>query len=139
MFDLHGRVAAVTGASSGLGRQMALGFAKQGADLVIMARRLEKLNKVAEEIKAFGVRCLALQCDVTDTDAVNKAAKEAVDYYGKVDILVNNAGSSRNAGVLEMTDEDWSFTLRADLQVYLRLPEHSRKIWLRIDMEELLI
>ncbi|NLO93964.1 MAG: SDR family oxidoreductase [Clostridiaceae bacterium] len=115
MFDLHGRVAAVTGASSGLGRQMALGFAKQGADLVIMARRLEKLNKVAEEIKAFGVRCLALQCDVTDTDAVNKAAKEAVDYYGKVDILVNNAGSSRNAGVLEMTDEDWSFTLRADL------------------------
>lgn len=115
MFDLHGRVAVVTGASSGLGRQMSIGFAKQGADLVIMARRLEKLNNVAEEIKALGVKCLALQCDVTDTDAVNKAAKQAYEHFGKIDILVNNAGASRNAGVLDMSDEDWNFTLAADL------------------------
>ncbi|NLL49220.1 MAG: SDR family oxidoreductase [Firmicutes bacterium] len=115
MFDLHGRVAVVTGASSGLGRQMALGFARQGADLVIMARRMEKLQKVAEEIQAYGVKCLPVQCDVTDTDAVNKAAQEAISFYGKVDILVNNAGASRNAGVLEMTDEDWDFTMQADL------------------------
>lgn len=115
MFDLHGRVAVVTGASSGLGLQMATGFAKQGADLVIMARRIERLEKVAEKIRAFGVRCLPIQCDVTDTKAVNKAAEEAIKFYGKVDILVNNAGASRNAGVLEMTDEDWNFTLQADL------------------------
>lgn len=115
MFDLHGRVAVVTGASSGLGRQMALGFARQGADLVIMARRMEKLEKVAEEIKALGVKCLAIKCDVTDTDEVNRAAEETIKYYGKVDILVNNAGASRNAGVLEMTDEDWDFTMQADL------------------------
>lgn len=115
MFNLHGRVAVVTGASSGLGRQMAIGFAKQGADLVIMARRKKRLEQVAEEIKAFGVDCLAIQCDVTDTDQVTKAAEEAVRHYGKVDILVNNAGASRNAGVLEMTDEDWNFTMQADL------------------------
>ncbi|HHT69591.1 MAG TPA: SDR family oxidoreductase [Firmicutes bacterium] len=115
MFDLHGRVAVVTGASSGLGRQMALGFARQGADLVIMARRMEKLEKVAEEIEALGVKCLAIKCDVTDTDEVNRAAEETIKYYGKVDILVNNAGASRNAGVLEMTDEDWDFTMQADL------------------------
>lgn len=115
MFDLQGRVAVVTGASSGLGRQMAIGFAKQGADLVILARRLEKLKKVAEEIKSYGVRCLPLQCDVTESNAVNKAANAAKEYYGKVDILVNNAGASRNAGVLEMSDEDWNFTLQADL------------------------
>lgn len=115
MFDLHGRVAVVTGASSGLGLQMATGFAKQGADLVIMARRMEKLEKVAEKIRALGVRCLPIQCDVTDSDAVNKAAKEAFKFYGQIDILVNNAGASKNAGVLEMTDEEWDFTLQADL------------------------
>ena len=115
MFDLHGRVAVVTGASSGLGRQMALGFARQGADLVILARRIERLETVAEEIRALGVKCLPIQCDVTDTEAVNKAAEEAIKFYGKIDILVNNAGASRNAGVLEMTDEDWDFTMQADL------------------------
>lgn len=115
MFDLHGRVAVVTGASSGLGVQMATAFAKQGADLVIMARRMEKLEKVAEEIKALGVRCLPIQCDVTDTEAINKAAEEAYKFYGKIDILVNNAGAAKNAGVLEMTDEEWDFTIQADL------------------------
>ncbi|HIT89518.1 MAG TPA: SDR family oxidoreductase [Candidatus Merdenecus merdavium] len=115
MFDLHGRVAVVTGASSGLGLQMAIGFAKQGADLVIMARRIEKLEKEAEKIRSLGVRCLPIQCDVTDTDAVNKAAEEAYKFYGKIDILVNNAGSSKNAGVLAMTDEEWDFTMQTDL------------------------
>lgn len=115
MFDLHGRVAVVTGASSGLGLQMATGFAKQGADLVIMARRMEKLEKEAEKIRSLGVSCLPIQCDVTDTDAVNKAAEEAYKFYGKIDILVNNAGSSKNAGVLAMTDEEWNFTMQADL------------------------
>ena len=105
MFDLKGRVAAITGASSGLGLQMAKGFAKQGADLVIMARRIERLEKIAEEIRALGVKCLPLKCDVTDTESVNKAAEAAIKEYGKVDILVNCAGSAKNAGVLNMTDE----------------------------------
>ena len=115
MFDLHGRVAVITGASSGLGLQMAFGFAKQGADLAILARRYDRLEKIAEEIRALGVRCLPIKCDVTDTESVNRATKEVIKYYGKVDILVNNAGSSRNAGVLNMTDEDWNFTLDTDL------------------------
>jgi len=115
MFDLKGRVAAITGASSGLGLQMAKGFAKQGADLVIMARRIERLEKIAEEIRALGVKCLPLKCDVTDTESVNKAAEAAIKEYGKVDILVNCAGSAKNAGVLNMTDEEWDFTVETDL------------------------
>ncbi|NTW71773.1 MAG: SDR family oxidoreductase [Eubacteriaceae bacterium] len=115
MFDLKGRVAVISGASSGLGVQMAKGFAGQGADLVIMARRLEKLEKVAEEIRTLGVKCLAIQCDVTITDSVNQAAEAAIKEYGKVDILVNCAGAAANAGVLKMTDEEWDFTIDTDL------------------------
>lgn len=115
MFSLKGRVAVVTGGSSGLGVQMAKGFAGQGADLVIMARRLDKLEKVAEEIRSLGVKCLPVQCDVTNTDQVNKAAEIAIKEYGKVDILVNCAGSAKNAGVLNMTDEEWDFTVDTDM------------------------
>ena len=115
MFDLKGRVVVISGASSGLGAQMASGFANQGADLVIMARRLEKLEKVAEEIRALGVKCLAVKCDVTDSEAIDKASEAAIKEYGKVDILVNCAGSAKNAGVLNMTDEEWDFTIDTDL------------------------
>ena len=115
MFSLKGRVAVVTGASSGLGLQMAKGFAGQGADVVIMARRLEKLEKAAVDIRAMGVRCLPIKCDVTQTEQIKEAAEAVIKEFGKIDILVNNAGASRNAGVLDMTDEDWNFTLDADL------------------------
>ena len=115
MFSLKGRVAVVTGASSGLGLQMAKGFAGQGADVVIMARRLEKLEKAAVDIRAMGVRCLPVKCDVTQTEQIKEAAEAVIKEFGKIDILVNNAGASRNAGVLDMTDEDWNFTLDADL------------------------
>lgn len=115
MFSLKGRIAVITGGSSGLGVQMAKGFAGQGADLVIMARRIDKLEKVAEEIRSLGVKCLPVQCDVTNTDQVNKAAEIAIKEYGKVDILVNCAGSAKNAGVLNMTDEEWDFTVDTDM------------------------
>lgn len=115
MFNLKGRVVAITGASSGLGLQMAKGFAGQGADLVIMARRIERLEEIAEEFRAQGVKCLPLKCDVTDTESVNNAAQAAVQEFGKVDILVNNAGSAKNAGVLAMTDDEWNFTINTDL------------------------
>ena len=94
MFDLHGRVAAVTGASSGIGVQMAKALAGQGADIAIMARRKEKLDEVAAEIRALGVRCLAVQCDVTSTESIKNAVGEIVKEYGKVDILLNNAGNA---------------------------------------------
>ena len=115
MFDLTGKVVVITGASSGLGAQMAKGFAGQGADLVITARRIEKLEALAKEIREMGVRCLPIQCDVTDSDNVDAAAKKAEKEYGKVDVLVNCAGSAKNAGVLEMTNEEWDFTIDTDL------------------------
>lgn len=115
MFDLKGKVVVVSGASSGLGVQMAKGFAGQGADLVITARRVEKLEEIAKEIRELGVKCLPIRCDVTDSKSVNLAAEITEKEFGKVDVLVNCAGSAKNAGVLTMTDEEWDFTMDADL------------------------
>lgn len=115
MFDLHGRVAAVTGASAGLGRQCALALARQGADLAILARREEKLNEVAGEIRALGVKCLTVSCDVTKTEMVKAAVEKVIAEYGKVDILVNNAGGGHPAALVEHTDESWISTVDLDL------------------------
>ena len=115
MFSLKGRVAAITGASSGLGRQMARSFAKQGADLVILARRLERLEELKVELEQFGVKVLPIKCDVTSTEDINNSAKLAKETFGKVDILVNCAGSSKDKGVLDMEDDEWDFTISTDL------------------------
>lgn len=114
MFNLKGRVAVITGASSGLGKQMAMAFAKQGADLVIIARRIERLEEYKIELEKEKVRVLPIKCDVTSTEEINKAAEIAEKEFGKIDILVNCAGSSKDAGVLDMTDDEWNFTIETD-------------------------
>ena len=116
MFNLKDRVVVVTGSSSGLGRQMAKGFAGQGATLVLLARRKERLEELAKELEAKGTKVLTIQCDVTNTKQVNEAAALAEKTFGKVDVFVNCAGSAKNAGVLNMTDEEWDFTMDVDLK-----------------------
>jgi len=116
MFDLSGNVAVVTGASSGLGKQMARAFAKQGADLAILARRFERLEELKKEIESeYKVKVLPVQCDVTSSDSINAAAKAVEKEYGHVDILLNAAGASKDKGVLEMADDEWDFTIATDL------------------------
>ena len=115
MFDLTGRVAVITGASSGLGRQMSEAFAMQGANIVIMARRIERLNELKNELDKYNVKVLPIKCDVTSTEDINNACIEVENTFGKVDILVNCAGASKDAGVLDMTDDEWDFTVNTDL------------------------
>jgi len=114
VFDLKGDVAVITGASSGLGRQMALGFAERGANLVLLARREDRLLDVKNEI-GDRVRVLAIKCDVTSTSDIENALNIVTREFGKVDILVNCAGASRDYGILDMSDEDWNFTIDVDL------------------------
>ena len=114
MFSLKGRVAVISGASSGLGVQMAKGFAEQGADLVILARREERLIELQKQLEEKGIKVLPIKCDVTSTEDINHAASVAEETFGHVDILVNCAGSSKDKGVLEMNDEEWDFTIATD-------------------------
>ena len=115
MFDLNNRVAVITGASSGLGKQMSKGFAKQGASLALLARRIEKLEEIKKELETYGVKVLVIKCDVTSTIDIENAAKKVEEEFNKVDILVNCAGSSKDKGVLDMNDEEWDFTINTDL------------------------
>ena len=115
MFDLKGRVAVITGVSSGLGKQMAKAFASQGADLAILARRVERLEELKVELEKNGVKVLPVKCDVTSTEDINNAASTVEKEFGKVDILVNCAGSSKDKGVLDMADDEWDFTIATDL------------------------
>lgn len=122
MFDFTGQVAVVTGASSGLGVQFAKALAGQGANVAILARRLEKLEVVAEEIRdAYGVEVLPVTCDVTDLAKVQAAVQAVSDRFGRADILVNNAGVGGVTPALEMTDEQWDFDIAVDLTATFRV------------------
>ena len=115
-FDLTGQVAIVTGASTGLGLQMAKAFANQGANLVLLARRMNLLEENARIIhEEFGVEVLPFACDITDTERVKEAVKATMDKFGRVDILMNNAGTGAVANAEDITDEQFKKELDIDL------------------------
>jgi gluconate 5-dehydrogenase len=105
MFDLNGKVAVVTGASSGLGADAAIAYAKQGANVAILARRMDKLEEVKKEIDSLGKKCLALECDVTNEENVKNTIDTVLKEYGHIDILLNNAGVAVGGGVDTLTEE----------------------------------
>ena len=101
MFDLSGKVAIVTGASSGLGVWFARGLAEAGADVVLAARRKEKLQTVESELNDLGVRCVSVATDVTDEQQVQELVDATVAEFGRIDVLVNNAGGGDTESSLE--------------------------------------
>ena len=116
IFDFKGRVAIVTGCSTGLGVQMAKALAGQGCDIVAIARRQNLIDEVAADIeKTYGVKTLAIKCDITDTEAVNAAVDEVIAKFGRIDILVNNAGTGAVAPAEDITDEQFDNEINIDL------------------------
>ena len=115
-FDLKGHVAVVTGASTGLELQMAKAFASQGANLVLLARRMNLLEENARAItEEFGVEVLPFACDITKTEMVEAAVKATMERFGRVDILVNNAGTGAVGPAEEITDEQFRHEMNIDL------------------------
>jgi NAD(P)-dependent dehydrogenase (short-subunit alcohol dehydrogenase family) len=114
-FSLAGRIALVTGASSGIGAHLARSLAAAGADIVLAARRLDRLEDLQKELEAGGRRALSVRLDVTDRASVEAAIEEAEAKLGPIDILVNNAGMAAVEPFLEMSEESWLSVLDTDL------------------------
>jgi 3-oxoacyl-[acyl-carrier protein] reductase len=115
MGKLDQKVAIITGGGTGIGRNIALEFAKQGAKVVIGSRNMASLEKVVEEIKALGGHSLAIATDVSVAEQVRSLVKQTVDNFGRIDILVNNAGIVISRPFMEKTVEDWIRTLEVNL------------------------
>lgn len=109
---LEGKVAFITGASGGIGGEVAMTFAKEGADVALAARRVDRLEALAGKIRAVGRKALVCQCDVEKDSDIIAAIKNTVKELGPIDILMNNAGIVSFEAVHELPDEVWSRTMQ---------------------------
>ena len=118
--DLTGRTAVVIGATSGLGKAIALGLADAGADVVPTGRRANLAAEVAHEIEGRGRRSLVIAADVSDTSSIQELADTVVERFGKVDILVNAAGRTIRRPTLDVSDDEWDGIMDTNLTGMLR-------------------
>ncbi|MEO6718236.1 MAG: 3-oxoacyl-[acyl-carrier-protein] reductase [Novosphingobium sp.] len=133
MFDLHGMTALVTGASGGIGSAIAKALASQGARLAISGSNAQKLRLFREQLDEHTPQHLqevdhvAINCDLSDPEAVEKLVPAALDTLGKLDILVNNAGITRDNLAMRMKDEEWDAVIRVNLEAAFRLMRAASK------------
>ena len=116
MFDLKGKFAVITGASSGLGADAALAFSQAGASVAILARRKEKLEETKAKIAKAGGHCIAISCDVSSEESVKAAVTEVLKEFGRIDILLNNAGIAVRGGVETLTEENWDKSMDTNVK-----------------------
>ncbi|HZD89793.1 MAG TPA: glucose 1-dehydrogenase [Pseudolabrys sp.] len=130
LFNLTGRVALVTGASSGLGVQFGRALADNGAAVVLVARRAERLDALKKEIEGQGGRAVAIEADVTDRDAMKRAFDAAEQAFGTVTLLVNNAGVAQAPQrITDVSPEEWRRVLSVDLDsVFYWAQEAARRM-----------
>jgi 3-oxoacyl-[acyl-carrier protein] reductase len=127
LFDLTGRVALVTGASSGLGARFAEVLAANGAAVGLVARRLDRLDDVAARIKAAGGRTIAVAADVTDRAAMSRAFDAVEAEFGAVTILVNNAGIAHAGRAVELAESEWRRVLDTNLDAVFFWAQEAAK------------
>jgi len=129
-----GRTAIVTGATRGIGRAIALELARRGADIAFnYAKSAEAAGTLKSEIEASGVRCLASQGDVANTEAAAEMVKQTKDAFGRIDFLVNNAGIVRDTLILRMKEADWDAVIDTNLKGAWNFAKAALRVMLRQD------
>jgi NAD(P)-dependent dehydrogenase (short-subunit alcohol dehydrogenase family) len=118
IFDLTGKNAVVTGGSRGLGKAIALGLARAGANVAVVSRNLSDLEKTASVIRDIGSRSIAICADVTKTESINSMAEKILSFFDKIDILVNNAGAGRAGQAENYQEDNWDVVHNTNLKGY---------------------
>lgn len=130
---LKGKTAVVTGASSGMGREIAYYFAKEGANVVAVARRTERLNELVEKTKDFEGKVVAYSADITNSEKVNGMIDEAINQFGRMDILVNNAGIMDDMSAVgdvkdEIFDKVFDLNVKSALYAMRKAVKHFEEV-----------
>lgn len=115
MESLKGKKALITGAGKGIGKTLALALAQEGVSVALLARTTADLEKVAEEVTAFGVEAFVVQADVASLDSVNVAAEKVLNAFGTIDILINNAGIGRFGNFMDLEAASWEEVIQVNL------------------------
>ncbi len=128
LFDLTGRVALVTGGNGGIGRSIALGFAQAGASVAILGRNVQKNDKVLADLPTAGVRCMAIQADVTETAQIGPMVARVEKELGPIGILVNNAGIGLIKPSLEVPLDEWNRVIEINLTACFLLSQAAGRL-----------
>src|SRR5687767_12389415 len=122
-FKLDGKVALVTGASSGIGQAIAIALAEAGADVACHARSEGKADSTCDQISALGRRASTVTGDMADKDTPSRIVEETVSKFGRIDILINNAGTIRRSPAVDYSEDDWSTVIEVNLSSIFRLSQ----------------
>ena len=115
MTDLKNKTALVTGAGKGIGKAIALALAKEGVNVILVARTQKDIDSVAAKVRSLRVKALAITADVADINSVNAAVEKALNEFGAIDILINNAGIASFGKFLELEPTDWERIIQVNL------------------------
>jgi NAD(P)-dependent dehydrogenase (short-subunit alcohol dehydrogenase family) len=115
-FDLSGKVALVTGAGRGIGRDSALGLAQAGTDLALTARSKDELQSLADEVGSLGRRAEVFPADLRDVAEIRSMVQRVEERFGRIDVLLNNAGTNVNQAVLDVTEDAWDLMIDTNLK-----------------------
>ncbi len=128
---LKGKTAIITGGARGIGKEIALNFAREGANVVIADINTQTLKETEKEIASFGVEVLTNSCDVTSYSQVKQLVNKTLDKFKRIDILINNAGVARDALLVRMNEEDWDKVLAVNLKGTFNCTKASAKVMMK--------
>lgn len=131
MTDLKNKNALITGAGKGIGKAIALALAKEGVNIILVARTQEEIDSVAAKVRSLRVKALAITADVADINSVNSAVEKALAEFGTIDILINNAGITKDNLLMRMSEEDFDKVIEINLKSVFNMTKAVQKVMLK--------